>query len=232
MTHFKWIHLDYPNYQGQTGWLREDFTRLKGNFEQYGLAFHDMYPNPAQQSWWSRDFNMNPDFIPILHSGWDQAGEIGTPIIGGPKGGKVIRVAFCEKCEYGASAIDGGYKFNDDNVLTDPAWNYGYGHFVIVTYHNDKLPQSTQDRLSAQGKAGWHISALYSQLHTIAVEWNQELEANAFIGTLGNTGNSTGAHLGLEVHAHRAPYETQWEQLDGLEEIEDALMSPAILFLR
>ena len=221
---FQWINIDY---QGQKGWLREDFTRLKGNFEQYGLAFHDMYPSPAPESWWARDFNRDPNFNPVMHDGWDHSGKIGSPIIGGPNGGKVIKVAFCQKCgANGVSAVDRGYTVSDGRVLSDPAWNYGYGHFVNVTYHHDKLPKSTQDRLAAQGKAGWHISVNHGHLQTIAVQADQEFGANTQIGTLGNSGNSTGPHLHLEVRAHQNPNLTDWASM------KSGLMSPSILFLR
>ena len=200
---FKWVNI---SHQGQTGWLREDFTRLRGNFEQFGLAFHDMYSSPAQESWWIRDFNLDPNFNPVLHHGWDHAGNIGAPIIGGPNGGKVIKVAFCQKCgANGASAVDRGYGLSDSRVLSDPGWNFGYGHFVNVTYHHDKLPKSTQDRLAAQGRAGWHLSVNHGHLHSIAVQPNQEFGPNTIIGKLGNSGNSSGPHLHLEVRAHENP---------------------------
>lgn len=221
---FTWVNIDF---NGTKGWLREDFTRLKGDFEQHGLAFHDMYPSPAPESWWARDFNLNPNFNPVMHHGWDHSGKTGAPIIGGPAGGKVIKVAFCQKCgPTGASAVDKGYSVSDSRVLRDPAWNYGYGHFVNVTYHHDKLPKSTQEKLAAQGKAGWHISVNYGHLQTIAVQPNQEFGPSAAIGTLGNSGNSTGPHLHLEVRAHQNPNEIQWARMKG------GLMSPAILFLR
>jgi hypothetical protein len=115
---FKWVNIDF---QGQKGWLREDFTRLKGNFEQFGLAFHDMYSSPAPESWWARDFNLDPNFNPVMHHGWDHSGQTGKPIIGGPKGGKVIKVAHCQKCgPNGASSVDKGYSVSDSRVLSDP----------------------------------------------------------------------------------------------------------------
>lgn len=221
---FTWVNIEY---QGQKGWLREDFTRLKGNFEPFGLGFHDMYPSPAPESWWIRDFNLDPNFNPVLHFGWDHAGKIGAPIVGGPQGGKVIKVAFCQKCgQSGASAVDKGYSVSDSRVLSDPNWNFGYGHFVNVTYHHDKLPKSTQDRLAAQGKAGWHISVNYGHLQSIAVQPNQEFGPNTAIGTLGNSGNSTGPHLHLEVRAHQDGNLTDWARM------KSGLMSPSILFLR
>ena len=221
---FKWINIEY---QGQKGWIREDLVRLKGNFEKFGIAFHDMYPTAAPESWWARDFNLDPNFNPVLHHGWDHSGKVGAPIIGGPNGGKVIKVAICQKCgPNGASSVDKGYAVSDSRVLGDPLWNFGYGNFVNVTYHHDKLPKSTQDRLAAQGKKGWHISVNYAHLHSISVQPNQEFGPNAEIGRMGNSGNSTGAHLHLEVRAHQDGNLTNWAQM------KSGLMSPAILFLR
>lgn len=221
---FKWVNI---NYQGQQGWVREDFTRLKGNFEEHGLAFHDMYPSPAPESWWIRDFNLDPNFNPVLHHGWDHAGNLGAPINAGPNGGKVLKVAFCQKCGAGgASAVDRGFSLSSSSVLGDPAWNFGYGHYVIVTYLHDKLPKSTQDRLTAQGREGWHISVMYAHLQSMLVQPNQELESNTQVGTLGNSGNSSGPHLHLEVRAHANANETQWANM------KSGLMSPSILFLR
>jgi len=222
---FQWINIDY---KGTKGWLREDFTRLKGNFEQFGIGFHDMYPSPAPESWWARDFNRDANFNPVMHDGWDHSGKVGAPILAGPKGGKVIDVRFCQKCgPEGLSAVEHkGYSVSDGRVLNDPGWNYGYGHFVNVTYHHDKLPKSTQEKLAAQGKAGWHISVNYAHLHSIAVQPNAELAPNAPIGQMGTSGNSTGAHLHLEVRAHQDPNNTNWPSM------KSGLMSPAILFLR
>jgi murein DD-endopeptidase MepM/ murein hydrolase activator NlpD len=88
------------------------------------------------------------------------------------------------------------------------------------------LPKSTQDKLAAQGKAGWHISVNHAHLQSISVQPNQEFGPNTLIGTLGNAGNSTGPHLHLEVRMHQNPNETQWARM------KSGLVSPAILFLR
>lgn len=221
---FTWINVEY---QGRNGWMREDLVRLKGNYEQYGLAFHDMYPSPAPDSWWARDFNHNAAFNPILHDGWDHSGKIGVPIIGGPKGGLVIKTAICAKCgANGSSSVDKGYAVSDSRVLSDPGWNYGYGNYVNVRYHHDLLPASVQKRLADMGKAGWHIFVNHAHLHSISVQANQEFGPNAELGKMGNSGNSTGPHLHLEVRAHPDPNEKEWYRMKA------GLMSPAILFLR
>lgn len=221
---FTWINIDY---KGQKGWIREDFVRYKGGYEQFKLAFADMYANPAQDSWWIRDFNLDPNFNPVLHHGWDHAGNVGAPIIGGPKGGLVIKVAQCQKCgASGASSVAQGFSVSDSRVLSDPGWNFGYGHFVNVRYHHDLLPASTQKRLADQGKAGWHIFVNHGHLHQIDIQPDLEFGPNAQIGKLGNSGNSSGAHLHLEVRAHPDANEKDWARMKA------GLMSPAILFLR
>lgn len=221
---FKWLNIDF---QGQKGWVREDLIRLKGDFEQHGIAFNDMYPSPVPDSWWVRDFYMDTNFNSVIHWGWDHGGNLGVPVLSGPMGGVVIKAAFCQKCgPNGVSAVDKGYPVSDSRVLSDPNWNYGYGHFVNVTYHHDKLPKSTQDRLAAQGKTGWHISVNYAHLQSIDVQPGQQLAPNTQIGKLGNSGNSQGPHLHLEVRAHQDGNLTDWARM------KSGLMSPSILYLR
>ena len=57
--------------------------------------------------------------------------------------------------------------------------NYGYGNVVVV----------------AHGSA----FTLYAHLHTRAVNCGQSVQAGQTIGTLGNSGNSTGPHLHFEI---------------------------------
>jgi uncharacterized protein YraI len=220
---FRWIKL---SYQGREGWMREDFARLKGNYEKLGLGFLDQYPNPTVNTWWIRDFNLDPNFA-VVHHGWDHAGNIGEPILAGPKGGLVIKVAYCNKCGVGGrSTVDAGYSLSDSRVLSDPEWNYGYGHYVNVMYHHSILPLSTQQRLAEQGKAGWHLFVNHAHLSRILVAEGQTLAPNQPLGLLGNSGNSSGPHLHLEVRAHHNERERNWAAMKA------GLMSPAILFRR
>ncbi|GAB1422627.1 hypothetical protein MASR2M15_28640 [Anaerolineales bacterium] len=219
---FHWIHIQLPNGDG---WIREDFVRLKGNFEEFGLGHEDQYPSPIPESSWIRDFNLDPN-ITWVHHGWDHAAPIGTPIYGGPNGGMVVKTAFCDKCgNAGVSVIDRGFEVSDPRVLRDPAWNYGYGHYVIVRYDHEILPASTQSRLNELGFAGYHAFVMYAHLQQFNVSEGTQLVPNQQIGTCGNSGNSTGAHLHLELRFGAMPQAEWWA-------IKSGLVTPAELFLR
>jgi murein DD-endopeptidase MepM/ murein hydrolase activator NlpD len=62
-------------------------------------------------------------------------------------------------------------------------------------------------------------------MHDMHVEEGQTLQPNQQIGTLGNSGNSTGAHLHLEVRGGTNPNAQFYE-------LQANLMTPGVLFLR
>lgn len=220
---FLWVKIDF---NGTVGWMREDFLRYEGNIDAFGLGFADRWPNPAQASWWVRDFNLNPNWG-VIHHGWDHGGNVGAAIVGGPQGGLVIKKAFCAKCgNAGRSATDAGFSLSDGRVLSDPGWNYGYGHFVNVRYLHDTLPESTKQALAEKGFPGAHLFVNHAHLHSIEVDDQQEFGPNTKLGGLGNSGNSSGPHLHLEVRAHGDANEKNWARMKG------GLMSPFILFKR
>jgi len=221
---FQWVQLLYQN---QNVWLREDFLRYSGGFQQHGVAFEDQYPSPAPQSWWIRDFDMDASRIGVVHHGWDHAGKRGAPIVAGPFGGVVYQVAFCQLCgAQGLSTVDKGFSLSDSRVLRNQGWNFGYGHYVIVRYENSLLPDSTKTKLHEAGYPGGHVFVMYAHLQDILVEQGQQLQPNQQFATLGNSGNSSGAHLHLEVRASETPAPLRWSA------IVKGLMTPAILYLR
>lgn len=63
-----------------------------------------------------------------------------------------------------------------NGVVSSAGWNSGYGNQVIIDFGNG-------------------IAAAYSHLDSIAVEAGQAVSLGQFIGTVGNTGASYGAHL-------------------------------------
>lgn len=70
---------------------------------------------------------------------------------------------------------------SDNGVVVYSGWsNYGYGNLVVIDHGN-----------------GWQT--LYAHLHTIRVGCGQGVNQGQSIGTLGNTGNSTGPHLHFEM---------------------------------
>lgn len=221
-TPLKWERLETPDL---TGWVREDFLRLSGNFERFGLGFLDQYPSPVPISHWIRDYDPAGAWM-ARHDGWDQAGDTGAPIYAGPKGGFVVQQAVCANCgTQGFSVVDKGLQVGSAAALM-PGWNFGYGHYVIVRYSNDLLPNSTRRRLSEIGRDGQHLFVIYAHLHSMDVLTGQTLQPNQRVGTMGNSGNSSGTHLHLEVRAGSDAAETRWAML------RSGLLNPSILFLR
>lgn len=220
---FQWIRV---NYNGHEGWVREDFVRLTGDFGTFGLNNTGQYPSPVEGGYWVRDFNPNQGNTQFTsyHLGWDFGAAVGEPLLAGPNGGVVTKIAFCQPCgAQGLSAPSLGFNLNDPNVLNSAAWNFGFGHYVLVRYDNNLLPDFTKQRLSQRNLAGAHMFVIYAHMHDIEVSQGQSLQPNQRIGTLGNSGNSSGPHLHLEVRANVNP---------NAEFYQSELFNPGALFLR
>lgn len=69
----------------------------------------------------------------------------------------------------------------DNGVVVYAGWNnWGYGNVVVINHGN-----------------GWQT--LYAHLDTVALGCGQSVYQGSMIGTMGNTGNSTGPHLHFEM---------------------------------
>jgi len=82
-------------------------------------------------------------------------------------------------------SADSGYV-----VLAGGGWNGGYGNHVIIDHGNG-------------------FATLYAHLNSIFVKPGESVSRGQQIGTVGNTGNSTGAHLHFEIRyqgSARNPY--------------------------
>lgn len=223
-SRFRWINIRYSSLNG---WLREDLVRLDGDYEALGLGKSDTYPCPMTNCYWIRDFNLDPNFESGVHLGWDFAARVGEPITVGPQGGTVMRAMRCTRCTPNApSAVDQGLGLNNSAVLNSPEWGYGYGHYLIIRYLNQQLPESTRQALASRNLAGGHIYAMYAHLNSIDCAEGQSLTPNAMLGTCGNTGNSSGAHLHLEIRASLNPNDTSWSGM------RPNLLDPIVLFRR
>ena len=224
----KALHWLKVRYKGQEGWTREDLVRLSGGFTPFGLSAPDKYPSPVPESTWIRGWDVDGSIWNTgIHHGWDHAGKKKAEILGGPQGGVVFQKMLCSKCtSQGYSTLERGMSLYDARVYSDPNWNFGYGHYVIIGYENSILPQSTRDYLEAQGRGGQHIFVMYAHCQDLLVDAGQTLLPNQHIATLGNSGNSSGPHLHLEVRISETMQPKAWYAIKG------GLSSPGILFLR
>lgn len=78
-------------------------------------------------------------------------------------------------------SADSGYV-----VLAGGGWNGGYGNHVIVDHGNG-------------------FTTLYAHLNSIFVRPGESISRGQQIGTVGNTGNSTGPHLHFEIRYQGTP---------------------------
>lgn len=81
-----------------------------------------------------------------------------------------------------AGAEGDGVWASDGGVVTkaDAGWNYGYGNVIMIDHGNG-------------------YATLYAHLSAINVAVCQSVYPGTYIGAIGNTGNSFGAHLHFEV---------------------------------
>lgn len=223
---YRWFKLLHQNQQV---WIREDLVTYQGDTTALGLPV-DLYPAPMKTNyWWVRGFNMPPnrDNNIAQHDGWDLGAQTGEPIYCGPNGGLVVKSFTCTKCTpERPSAVPPGGRAGDPSVMNDPGWGYGYGHYLIVRYLNEQLPQSTRSELTQRGFPGGHLFVMYAHLDQRLVGEGQRLEGEVQLATCGNTGNSEGPHVHLEVRASRVPDLAHWAN------IRDGLMDPVVLFMR
>jgi hypothetical protein len=83
----------------------------------------------------------------------------------------------------------------DAGVIVYSGWNdYGYGYMVMVDHGN-----------------GWQ--SLYAHLSSIAVVCGESVGQGAVIGSIGNTGNSSGSHLHFELMNTSAGKVNPWDFL-------------------
>ncbi len=138
--------------------------------------------------------------IGFIHTGWDYADSVGTPIHASASG-VVFKAEHCQNCgDAGLSSVSAGFARGDSRVLNDPKWNYGFGHYVVIRYDWSVLPLSTQQWLTSKGWANHHAFVMHGHLSQILVKEGDIVSQGQVIGKMGTSGNSDGPHLHLEVH--------------------------------
>ncbi len=193
-----------------SGFMREDLLSYEGApCVGFGLtaAAGDLFPSPMTQ------YVLTNLFVLDGHRGWDFAAPVGTPVSGWD-GGTVARTNVCSKCTASQPNIRAlGLPLSDPSVLNDPAWGYGFGNFVIVRYPYNVLPANAKQQFDAAGLAGGFLYASYGHLSAISVTANQIVTHETQIGLSGDTGNSSGPHLHLELRASTSPQAVSLAQM-------------------
>ncbi len=140
-----------------------------------------------------QEFNVN------RHKGIDLSGPEGIAVVAGGSA-TVHEVVVCTRCRPDAPNFRSqGLPDWDSNAIRDPAWGFGFGNYVMLRYAWADLPNMTRQTLQGQGLAGAFIYAIYAHLSRIDVAQGTAVSAGTQIGLSGNTGNSTGPHLHLEL---------------------------------
>jgi hypothetical protein len=213
----RWLQVEVNRKQG---WIREDSLAFEGNCERFTLRTQSdkLFPPPM------RRYQMTGTFQAGMHDGWDMI-PAGAPVLSAPVAATVVRAHRCSKCTADKPAArHHGLPLHSQETFKDSAWGWGFGHHVIVRYAYDVLPADTRNWLSNNGKARWYIFALYGHLQRMSVHNNQTLTGETELGLVGDTGNSTGAHLHLEIRAGSNGSLSPWST--------KTLLDPGILFRR
>lgn len=233
----RWLRVRYEEHEG---WTREDLLSYSGDCARFNLRvtsssparaveYEDysdgaLYPVPMARYRFVRGFTGHQP----SHPGVDYGGDEGEPMLAGPVGGLVVASVECVKCNVPGkpSTQLQGLGLANSAVFSDPDWNFGFGHYIIVRYLNNQLPAATQAELTRRGMPGWHIYSMYAHLSRRAVETGATLAANQVFAACGNSGNSSGSHLHLELRADRSSSFPGWAR------IGNGLVDPLIMFER
>lgn len=108
--------------------------------------------------------------------GWPSSGSISQNYWGGHQA-----LDIASRTGAAVKAADGGFV-----TVAGGGWNGGYGNHVIIDHGNGFV-------------------TLYAHLNTIFVKAGETVGAGQQVGTVGNTGNSTGPHLHFEIRYQGYP---------------------------
>jgi murein DD-endopeptidase MepM/ murein hydrolase activator NlpD len=210
---YRWIR---GTALGQTGFIREDLLTYASNCagldlpvstDGSGSGGSGETPNPIvrYETPVRGAYRLTTAYGSNGHKGTDMAGAIGIPITAGGDG-VVARAMRCTQCSDAApNFASHGIAFWDPDAIADPAWGYGFGNHVIVRYAWNALPGQLRQYLLKQNLGGAYAYVVYGHLHRINVAEDSRVTLGTTLGTLGNTGNSTGPHLHVEVRVTLEP---------------------------
>lgn len=172
----------------------------------------DKYGSPVQRYVVTQEFGTGG------HKGTDFGVRVGGAVFAGADA--MAFVVRCNRCRDDApNFLSQGIR-NEDAAnfranINDPNWGYGFGNTVILRYDWAVLPTPMRAMMSAKNLPNGAVYVLYAHLSRIDVANGQAVTRGTVIGAVGNTGNSTGPHLHLEMRLSADGRPTTIEQLFG-----------------
>lgn len=212
---YRWIKVRHPDV---AGYIREDLLVYSEACAAIGLR-SEPESNPPVTGEANVDYRLEAPIKgsywvtqeyaqPGGHRGVDLAATVGTGVYASGKGEVAYTVA-CTRCTANAPNFKSqGLSLWDAAAIADPAWGYGFGHHVVVRYAWQELPKATRDRLTLMSLSGAFAYVIYAHLSSIDVMDDETVRPGDRVGAVGNTGNSSGPHLHLEVRISLSDCET------------------------
>lgn len=218
-----WYRLKFKDV---TGWMRSDYLAAMSRVTVIGNSGNMSGSEPVDiTEKWAWPVRKPAQFVRGFvdgHDGWDIApgygmgADLNPGVFPGPVPGVVVKDFICKPCE----DKPGKSSWPDQGVLSKPEWGYGYGNYVVVVYAAKDLPTETQKRYP-----GKDAFVMYAHLDYISARLYTNTKPGSGLGAMGNSGNSSGTHLHLEVRMGTGYYTSWWNLRYGL-------VDPGVLFQR
>jgi murein DD-endopeptidase MepM/ murein hydrolase activator NlpD len=147
------------------------------------------------------NYTVTQEFAEGGHKGIDLAIVAGTPVVASAVG-TVSRVVHCTKCSADKPSFpDNGIPIDDPTALKDQGWGFGFGNFVVIRYAWDALPDAMQAEMIHRNREQGFAYVIHAHLKEIdpAIAVGGQVVDGTQLGLSGNTGNSSGPHLHLEI---------------------------------
>jgi hypothetical protein len=229
---FRWVDLMGG---GLGGFVREDLLNYSPDCAKLNLPAQGQQPQPSSPQPASpvnpppsgtadkfgspvQRYVVTQEFGTGGHKGTDFGVRVGGAVFAGAD--SVAFVVRCNRCRDDApNFLSQGIR-NEDAAnfranINDPNWGYGFGNTVILRYDWAVLPNPMRATMGAKNLTNGAVYVLYAHLSRIDVSNGQAVTRGTVIGAVGNTGNSTGPHLHLEMRLSADGKPTTIEHLFG-----------------
>jgi murein DD-endopeptidase MepM/ murein hydrolase activator NlpD len=220
---FRWIQ---TTFNGSTGYIREDLLTYSADCVAFGVgttqpaggipdaAKAAAAIDPGQKALFASPLRLPYQIFQEFgdtrygsaHKGADlttrpQGPSVnGAPLFSGGNG-FVHYTIHCTRCSDDKPNFQSqGIQFWDSSAVRDPAWGYGFGNHVVLRYAWAELPSALRQEMTNRNLAGGYAYVYYAHLQRIDVLDGAAVTPDTQIGLLGNTGNSNGHHIHIELH--------------------------------